>query len=519
MNNISNKKNYLLTLFSSFGGQVLSIIINFVSVPIALNYWGQERYGLFAIINSVIVYLTLSNLGLNSAASTLMAKNNNISEKYLILKRSFYMIIISVAVFTVFFIILDKISLNWIYFVGDIPKQFIKETYTALYIMIILFFFNTVLSIIDSVFNGFHKLYIQKNFDIAMNVFSFGALLLTIAINGKLGHFVLFTGLVKVLFSIVKIGYFYYFMQDGKQKVKIEEKMIENEDSEYSYKNIFMTGLRFFFIGIASLVVWNTDNLVISHFLNIGSVTPYSITFKIYNIIITVIIILTSSMLPLLAKEFGNNNWNWINETYDKLLKIMAIFGGLSWIGGILFFKDFINLWTGEKGYAGLLVVAALGGCTYLLSMVNLNAGIVGAFNYINGFAIWIGWLEALVKFSFSVILLKFFGLGGVALGTLLGSLFAPTIFLPYILKKRSLSQMKCDYRYIIKHFLVIIVPSIVLSVLIQQQISNVLIKIGLGIIQIVLYLVLSIKLLPKENTEFFKQEVFRILKIEKKSI
>ena len=506
---INNKKNYLLTICSSFGGKILSIILSFISVPISLNYWGETRYAMFTIINSIIVYLSISNLGLTIAASVLMAKSNNFNEKIKILKRSLYMIILSITIFSILFLLLDKHSDRWVYLVGKIPQEYFKEIYDAMYIMVLLFFVNTIFSLIDSALNGFYKLYVQKYFGIFFSLFSFGSLLLTIHIKGELYHFVLFIGIVKLIFSILKIIYFYYFIyKDAKNEFKGEIKI----NNESSYKNIFITGIRFFLIGITGMVVWNTDNLVIGHFINIKSVTSYAITFKIYSIIFTSIAIINSSILPLFSKEFSVNNWEWINKTYERLLKIMAILGGLFWISGTIFLKDIIYLWAGEKGYAGLMVVFALGGYSYLLSMVNINSGIANAFNYTKG-VVWVGAIEALINFTFSMILLKFLGLGGIAIGTFLGSLLGPTLFLPMIIVKYSSGKIKYDFKFILIHFIKIVFPMLIFSLILQFFISDLIIKILLGLIIIIIYLFLSLKLLPNEIKFFLRKEIKLIIK------
>jgi hypothetical protein len=59
---ISNKKNYIFTLFSGFGGVIFSIVLNLLTIPISLNYWKQDRYGIWVLLTSIILYLGMTNL-------------------------------------------------------------------------------------------------------------------------------------------------------------------------------------------------------------------------------------------------------------------------------------------------------------------------------------------------------------------------------------------------------------------------------------------------------------------------
>lgn len=511
MARVSNKKNYWLTLFSGFGGHSLAIVLNLLSVPISLDYWGKEKYGLFAIINSVIVYLSISSLGLNSAASVLMAKNAHFSEKITILKRSFAMLLGSVTFFSIAFYFLNFFSSRWIYLLGDIPEALFSETYYAMLLMVVFFFINAVFSHIDAVFNGFQKLYVQKLFDALFLVLSFAVLLLTIAVKGNLCHFVLFNGLVRLFISIAKI-YFFYTRIYADEKIRAMSEpspatLTPAENEETSFKVIVFTGLRMVVVGIAAMIVWNTDNLVISHYLGIDSVTPYSVSFRIYSVFFSLIAILNGAIMPLIAREMSVGNWMWINRSFGILLKLMALAGGLFWLSGILFLKDFIIYWAGIDGFAGLAVIFALGGYSYLLSIVNLNAGVAIAFNYVDE-VMWVGWIEAIVNLVASIMLLKYFGLAGVATGKFLGSLFGPTIFLPLVIKRRSKNKIEFDVKFILTHLLVILIPALVIAVLIQLLVTGIFLKVVFSILLLLSYAFASRKILPDEVVVFIKRMI-----------
>ena len=377
MPKISNKKNYTLTWFASFAGIIVSTVVGFLSVPLALDYWNVQRYGIWAIINSIIVYLTLSNLGINSAAAVLMAKNNSSWDKIKILRKSFNLLTISTVISCTFFIILNTFYKDWILFIGNIPVNLKAETFNACFIFGLFFFVNLPLSLICSALSGFQKLYVEKIFSVCQTLISFLSLILVIYLKGNLITYAIFNGVANLIINMIKAAYFYLFIYSNIKDKSNQQNIQLEKNKDISNKTIIMSSMRFFSTGIAAMFVWNTDNLVISNFIGISEVTPYSITFKLYSILIIIITMTNASLTPIIGKEFGSGNWNWLNKTYNKLVVITTIIGGLTWLGGILFFKDIIYLWTGATGYAGLLTVFALGGYTYLLSMVNLNSGIL----------------------------------------------------------------------------------------------------------------------------------------------
>lgn len=495
MSQISNKTNFLKNLFSSLGGTILSTIIGFISVPISLNYWEPEKYGLWALLISVSAYLSLSNLGLNAAATILMTKNPNVASKLKILKKTFNILIISVVTFLFAFILINISNINWIMLLGKIPDNLKNEALLTAYVIGIFFFINLPFSLISSSFQSFQKIYIDNVFSILLIIINFLNLLFVILIKGNLVTFALISGTSTLLVNIIRALYFYFYIY---QKVKTDNTKLELQNYETSYKNIFITGIRYFLIVTAAMVVVNTDLLVISNFLEVKKVTPYSVTLKLFLILNSMILLTTSSLLPIMAREFGYSNWNWINKVYERMLIAMSFIGGLIWIGGVLFTKDIIYLWTGEIGYAGIITVFFLGGYSYLLSMVNLNAGIVTTFNYLKGMPVF-AWIEAILKLGFSILLLKYFDVGGVAIGSFLGSLLSATWILPIVIAKKSQNKIHYNLPIVLKQFLYTVLPLLILSVWIQLFVPQITLRILLGTLVIMIYCLFSYNNTPKE--------------------
>ena len=132
MKTFDNKKNYFLssvpvyiTIQHKYSG--------LIAVPIVLDYLGKEKYGVWALLTSIIVYLNISGLGLTTAASVLIAKNNDFADKLLIAKRVLVLLITSVTVFLAIFLFLDSISNKWIDIIGVIPDNLRTEVHKAFF--------------------------------------------------------------------------------------------------------------------------------------------------------------------------------------------------------------------------------------------------------------------------------------------------------------------------------------------------------------------------------------------------
>jgi O-antigen/teichoic acid export membrane protein len=506
---MNNKKNYFFTLFSGFGVQIVATIIVLFLVPISLNYWGPERYGALAILTSLMVYLGISNLGVTSAASVLIAKNNNVRCKLDILKRAFFLLIFSAFGFSFIFFLINYFFKNWVYLFGKIPPALTEEVSLALLMLFITFLINMPFTIMQAVFQGYQKLYLERFFALVDTILLFVALILTIFFKQNLVFFVLLRGLFLIVNNFFRLLFFYFTLY--KKDLSLEYQEPYNA-LDVKYRTIFITGVRLLSVGIAALIVWNTDNLIISHFLGLEYVTPYSITFKAIGFAFTFISAINISIFPLMGKAMGSHDWDWINATYKKLLVTVSVVGGAAWISSFLFLKDIIHLWVGPSGDAGLLAIFALGGYVYLLGMINLNNGLILSFNFLKN-TVWISWLEAIINISVSIYLLQFLGLGGVALGTFCGGILGAIFLYPFILMKKSKYRIKYDFMFIIKHIGFIILPLLILSVLNNVFVANLGFKILIGILILSVYSLASWRLAPKDVKEFWRMILFKFLK------
>lgn len=506
---LSNKKNYFYTLASSFGAMVTSSLVGFIAVPVGLKYFKTEQYGVWTLISSVLVYLAVSNLGVNTAASVLMAKIPGVKDKLLVLARSLKLLLFFASCAICGFAALSYFSTDWIYVLGKIPANLARETYLTCLILGLFYLVNIPFSLINSALNGFQKVYIDNLFNAALTVINFFALLITVWTNGGLVRLAILTGSFTFGFNLVKFGYLYFIVLPEMRALPAPAAPDVTDQHELSYDNIMRTGLRFLLIGLAALIVWNTDNFLISRIIGVGTVVPYFITFKLYYILFSFIFIVNNSSLSLMGREFGKKNWDWLNKIYSNLLIITVVIGGLAWISGLFFFKDLVRLWVGDEGYAGLTVVFFFGAYAYIVGMVNLNSGLINTFNYTKNIP-WVGWLEAAVKLGVTYTGLKLWGLPGAAIGTFTGCLLSNTWILPLVLSRRSGGRIKIRQDFVLKHFAFILFPLVCAGLLTQHYAGSALLRVSCGAAGLAVYSWFSYKITPPDVRAYVKELAFK---------
>jgi O-antigen/teichoic acid export membrane protein len=493
------KKTFLLGTASSYGATIVSILVGLISVPIGLHYFGPVRYGIWAIISSVIAYLSISNLGIPTAESTLIAKASEPFEQWAVLRRSLFLLLISSAVVLSVVLGIAHFYPGWVVALGKVPANLQGEAAEAAIAIAILFLLNLPLTVFSSGFFGLQKVYWHQFYESLTKIAGLVALILTVfLLKGNLVTLALFRGFATLFVGVVCALHFLFTSSE------LRQKFVKPINKEFSTTSIFTSGIRFFVIGIATLVILSTDNLVISHYIGPKSVTPYAITFALFTMGFATFIAVNGALRPMYGQSAGKNHWEWVQQTYNHAVNLLPILGGLLWVGGIAFAKEIINLWAGPDAYGGLLVVIALGGYGYTRSLVDTHATIIGALNQTKNMVVF-GWLEATFNLGISLALVSVLGIGGVALGTFLASLMTVFWLLPLDIRHQTAGKIKIHIKPIMSHAIGVMFPCLTLVLLTYLYAPVTWIRVIINIFIITLYLTLSWSIMPLDTRNLIK--------------
>ena len=106
-------------------------------------------------------------------------------------------------------------------------------------------------------------------------------------------------------------------------------------------------GIKFFIIQITWMIIFSTDNIIITELFGPHSVTPYNIAFQYTSIAAFVFSIILAPSWSAFTEAHTLNDKKWITKTIIRLMKIWAIlvFGLLVLI---LISQPFYEIWIGK---------------------------------------------------------------------------------------------------------------------------------------------------------------------------
>ncbi len=395
-NNRSKKTNQ--NIFLSFFFRIGSILIQFALVPLTIKYINPNIYGVWLTLSSIVGWLSFFDIGLgnglkNKLTETLVDKDY-IKSKYLV--STTYIIILCVVALLLLLFYLFNSLINWQFVLNSsfIPNS---ELNTTVSIVIIFFLFKLVTDLINVVASAFQRSSVSSmqlfisNFFIIISIWGLAKISKSnfIALAFIYSFVPLF---VSLIFNVI------FFTNDFKM-VKPSFAYFDLSKS----KDVLKLGSQFFIIQVVSLILFQTDNILIAQFFTPSDVTVFNIAFKYYSVVMFAFTILLTPYWSAFTEAFYKNEFKWIDSNIKKLIMFwlfsIALLILMYYTSTIL-----IRTWIGSEIYIPNILSITI--CIYI--------------TILNWSAIFANFLNGVGKIKIQTYITPFVGVFNIALSYIL---------------------------------------------------------------------------------------------------
>lgn len=332
---------YLKNTILNFIYKIVNMSISYITIPITLNYLNNERYGIWQTILSITTWASLSNFGIGNGLRNKVTESIT-EKKYDKLKSYITSAYIYLSIISFLILIISMIMLNFIDTKILFKENTLNQNEILISFAIIIFSFclNFVLGISTSIVYGIQKSSLVNFFQFITNIVT----LIGLVIVGKSGD----SSLIKISLvylianSISNILLTIYTCMDKKLRPNLKFK-----NRQYG-KELTSLGIEFFILQCSTIVLFSTDNFIISSFIGANEVTDYSLVSKLFQIVSTFFSILLIQLWSSVAEAMYKKEYDWIRKAIIKLLLLLLPTACILFIISNKF--DFIsNLWIGKS--------------------------------------------------------------------------------------------------------------------------------------------------------------------------
>jgi O-antigen/teichoic acid export membrane protein len=428
-------------IVTGIGGQLLNNLLKFICRTVFIYTLGKEYLGISSLYINILSVLSISELGFSSAITYSLYKplaENDIPKVQALMNffRRAYKII---------GLIILGVGLLLMPFLPNLMKGVSEKI--NIYLFYVLYLIQTSVSYFFFAYKATLLIADQKKYISDFVIYSTQVIMIIIQIIILLfTRSFLFYTIIMIVGNIVQ-NLAIAKVADKKYKyLKKNNVCLDNADRKDVYKRVYAMSL----YKVSTTIVNSTDNLIISSFISVLAVGIYDNYYLIVNAVRSMVVVVFQAFTASLGNLF-------VTESKERNEFIFRCVNFLNfWVVGfcsicfLVLFQPFITLWIGSEYvfdyYIVVIIVANYATC-YLQNAVLVYKDASGLFVKGKYRAV----VSAVLNFVLSIILVQYWGIAGVFMGTIISRLLTTWWYDAWLLYKHGfgMSPVKYYARYI----------------------------------------------------------------------
>ncbi len=386
---------------------LLQVAVAFIMTPFIIHSLGDRLYGFWVLVGSFIGYYGLLDLGLSSATQRYVSRaigQNDSQEMNNIISSSFFLFLIAgVVVLFISFIA----ALSCFYFIKNpLEVTLFRE-------VVIILGISVAIGFPMRAFGGI--LTSSLRYDLSSYASIIRLIISNILIYYflKIGYGILAIAIISSFASLLEYTLILIFSKVAFPQLKISYSFYRRD----KVKSLFVYSSKTFIAQLGDILRFRIDSFVIAGFLNLSLVTYYSVGARLIEYFGQFIISSVGIMSPVFSQYEGRGDYEALRKSFLTATRISVILSVFIGASIIYYGKVFIQRWVGP-GFESSYYVALILCIPYIIALMQTPAiGLLYGISKHQYFAV-ANTCEGLLNLMLSIILIRFYGIYGVALGT-----------------------------------------------------------------------------------------------------
>jgi O-antigen/teichoic acid export membrane protein len=401
---------------SAVVGKVVGLLANLISIPIAVRYLGPVQFGIWATISTSLMLLFVLDFGIANTLTNYISEAYAREDKGLASSYASSAFWLMVMVATVLGLVgwMAWPYVNWNY-VFHVDASAHCDVSTAVAVGYVVFLVAMPAGLAAKLLGGYQELRIANLFAAGGGVGSLIAIVLVVRLHGGLPLMVGASyGAMALANGICLLWIWLY-----------HKPWLTPWPSHVSFavsRRLLGSGSGFFLLQIAGLIVFNSDNMVITHFLGPAEVTPYNVTWRLVSYASALQTFMLPALWPAYAEAFVRGDLAWIRKTFRRAMVFTMGASGSCCIVFLCCGQFLIRLWAGPHAVPTYNLLFWM--CIWVLIstfMNNVACILVAAFEI--RVQVWTSLVSVIVNLALSLWWVRMMGSEGVILGTVVSYL------------------------------------------------------------------------------------------------
>jgi O-antigen/teichoic acid export membrane protein len=401
--------------------------VGFFLSPFILHSLGVVAFGVFVLANSVVAYLSLLDLGMQSSVLRFVSKGHTKGDHkgaseaisaalWVRLQISALALLLSLGLAVVF------------PYVFKVPADLADDARKAILLIGVTTALTMSMGVVGGVISALNR-YDLQNY---VNLMQTAIRALGVVFVLRTGHGIVAIALSELLATVVGNLLLVWIARRLYPELRIQLKKPKPE----TLRQIWSYSFYAFLTTIAVQLVYQTDNLVVGHFISASAVALFAIANNLCRYATQVVSSMGGTFVPAASTYEAAGDTASLLMLYKNGTRATLMISLPILITFIVRGPSFIGLWMGPEYAHSSGTVLIILSIALFFSYANRTAGAIAfGVEKHKTTALWsIG--EGVANFALSILLVHWYGIYGVAIGTLVPSLVVQVILWPRYISK-----------------------------------------------------------------------------------
>ncbi|KAA6457847.1 hypothetical protein DYQ86_20975 [Acidobacteria bacterium AB60] len=414
--------------------RLVQVGTSLITVPLTLKYLGNERFGLWMTINSVLAMASFADFGVGNGVLTAVATAFGQDDMRGVRRvvSSGFVILSSIAALLLLSFLALFSYVNWGDFFRVLSPLARAEAGPALFVFAACFALNISMDVVQRVQLGLQQGYRYGLWQMCGSLAGLIGIIAGIHLHVGLPLLVVAISGAPLLAVALNTAHFFGFVRPD---LRPDFALVSRD----VIAQITRLGGLFFILQLVAMLASSADNFIIARTLGAVNVPEYSIPQRMFSLIGVLVAMLLAPLWPAYGEAIARGDLSWVRRTMKRSftlsLSVTLVVSALL----LVLAPTILEWWVGRRIHPPFLLLLGLAIWPLFEACNNTVGPFLNAAAIIR-FQIGISVLFGLTCLSLKLLLLTHLGVVAIPWSTILSSILVQVIpwllFVPRILRK-----------------------------------------------------------------------------------
>ena len=409
----SRTRRLLHGAVSGFLSKGTVLLANAITIPITIRYLGAETFGIWITISTILSMLLVLDLGVANSLTNFTSHAYATDDRDHASTYSTTALAVMLTLATLLGLLAWFLwpHLNWqsIFHLSSSTET--PAVSRAVAAALTIFLIGLPAGLAPKILGGYQELRTANLFTAVGSLLNLVAVIVLIHLHAGLVALVSASSAALVGMNLLALLWIYTF---HKPWLRPRHTHVNRNAA----RSLMQSGSEFFMIQIAGLIVFNSDNLVVTHYAGPAQVASYSVAWRLVGYAAVIQTMIVPALWPAFSEAFARGDLAWVRRTFTRTMQLTM---GTAILFALLFATEgrtLIRLWASNAAVPTQTLMLLM--CLWaLISTFMSNTATILVAKGETRLQAWCSLAAAVLNITLSILWVQRIGPPGVILATI----------------------------------------------------------------------------------------------------